>query len=205
MTQQRGADNIRRFNLDRSERNLFLVEQELKLCKKRKLQFQSAGLLATYLSDVTGVHRTTFSRNKKYRNLIFIYVGTQPGAASIVDDETNDPWILKAKLASTQAELGSAKQEVKKLNAVLKRVENPIAHTITGNHADVDFSNVCVVLAQVITRAETFSVNTKDGTLVDLAARPSDQIVATSQRVSSFIRWVKANESLPYVKSIPRI
>lgn len=204
MASKRGSENIRKFNAARGASDLILVEHELQLCRKRKLQFKTPGLLATYLSDVTNIHRTTFGRNKKYKQLIAIYMSAQPGAASIVDDETVDPWVLKAKLAATQAELGNLRQEVNKLRAEHARQNRADPITIGGNDSDVDFSNVCVLLAQVLTRAETFELNTKDGTLVDLAARPSDQIVATSNRVSPFIRWMQLNEFLPYVKSIKK-
>ena len=202
MASKRGSENIRKFNADRGASDLILVEHELQLCRKRKLQFKTPGLLATYLSDVTKIHRTTFGRNVKYKKLIAVYMSTQPGAATIVDDGTDDPWVLKAKLAATQAELGNLRQELNKLRAEHTRLKSADPITIGGNDSEVDFSNVCVMLAQVLTRAETFQINTKDGTLVDLAARPSDQIVASASRVSAFIRWIQINEYLPYVKSI---
>jgi len=202
MAKDRGAGNMRKFNATRSAGGFILVKDEFKLCEKRKLQFESDCQMAAYLNSVTNIARSTFRRNSTYAGLITDYLRRQPGAALIVDDKTDDPWILKAKLAATQAELGSLQQEVKRLNAKILRVNIPNTDTISSNSSVIDFSNVCVLLALVLTRAETFSINTKDGTLLDLAARPSDQIVANSQRTSSFVHWMKANESLPYVQSV---
>jgi hypothetical protein len=202
MASKRGAENIKQFNAARSLSDLALVEQELKLCKKRKMQFQSPGLLAAYLADVTQIHRTTFGRNIKYKSLIAIYIGTQPGAASIVGDESDDPWILKTKLSATQAELGNLKAEMKRLNSELSRLHKPIPIATGNSNSDIDFSNVCVLLAQVMKRAEVFRINRKDSTLIDLSAKPSDQIVGNSHRVHAFMQWLSVNEELPYVKDI---
>lgn len=203
MASERGAANIRKFNVEREQKNLPLVEHELQLCTKRKLQFKSLGLLAAYLSDRTGIHRTTLTRNAKYKVLLAVYMRSQPGAVSIVDDGTDDPYVLKAKLASTQAEGGSLRQEVKRLTAQLSRAE-VVTHASGAGKGDVEFANLCVLLCLVLVRAETFAVDSKSRTLVDLAARPSERLVGGTDRAAAFIAWMEQNASLPFVKAVRR-
>ena len=203
MGRERGAANIKEFNAKREERNLAFVEHELQLCRKRKLQFKSAGLLAAYLSDRSNVHRTTFLRNAKYKVLLAAYIRSQPGAAAVVADHTEDPYILKAKLASTQLEVGTLRQEVKRLSAQLSRATN--ADSVPGKSTDgVDFANLCTLLSQVLVRAEVFAVDTKARTLVDLAARPSERVVGGPSRAAEFVAWMERNAALPFVKDIKR-
>lgn len=204
MASERGAANIREFNREREQRNRALVELELQTCKKRKLQFRSVGLLAAFLSDRTSIHRTTLSRNAKYKRLLALYMQSQPGAAAIVSDETDDPYVLKAKLASTQADVGSLRQEVKRLAAQLSRAEAVTQPACGASKDDVAFANLCVVLCLVLARAETFAVDAKSRSLVDLAARPSERLVAGSDRAAAFVTWMEQNASFPFVKGVTR-
>jgi hypothetical protein len=203
MASERGAANIRKFNAEREEKNLALVEHELQLCRKRKLQFKSVGLLAAHLSDRTNVHRTTFLRNAKYKVLLAVYMRSQPGAAAVVDDGTDDPYLLKAKLASTQAEVGTLRQEVKRLSAQLSRAE-AVQPAPSASRDDVEFANLCVLLSLVLVRAETFAIDSKARTLVDLAARPSERLVGGPDRTAAFVSWLEQNASLPFVKDVKR-
>jgi hypothetical protein len=204
MASERGAANILRFNTERERKNLPLVENELQLCRKRKLQFKSASHLAAHLSDRLGIHRTTFRRNAKYLVLLAGYIGSQPGAVAVVDDETNDPYVLKAKLASAQAEVGMLRQKAKHLSAQLARATLLDVAVGTGRD-DVDFGNLCMLLCLVLLRADTFAVDSKNCTLVDLAARPSERVVAGSERTAGFIRWMELNAALPLVKDIRKV
>lgn len=203
MASERGAVNIRKYNAEREEKNLALVEHELQLCKKRKLQFKSPGLLAAYLSDRTDIHRTTLTRNAKYKVLLAMYMRSQPGAAAFVEDETDDPYVLKAKLASVQAEVGTLRQEVRRLSAQLARAAT-VPTTASASRDDVEFANLCVLLSLVLIRAETFAIDSKARTLVDLAARPSERLVGGVDRAAAFVAWVEQNASLPFVKDIKR-
>jgi len=203
MASERGAANIRKYNAERGEKNLALVEHELQLCAKRKLQFKTPGLLAGYLSDRTNIHRTTLIRNVKYYVLLTEYMRSRPGAAAVVDDGTDDQYILRAKLASTQAEVGTLRQELKRLSAQISR-GTTVSTTASASKDAVDFANLCVLLSLVLVRAETFAVDFKANTLVDLAARPSERLVGTADRTSAFVAWLEQNPSLPFVKDIKR-
>lgn len=205
MASERGAANIRKFNAERERRNLALVEKELEQCRKRKLQFKTIGLLAAYLSDRTGIHRTTIVRNTKYKVLLAVFMRSQPGAAAVVDDGTEDPHLLKVKLASAQAEVGILRQEVKRLNTRLSRVDAMQLPSAGAARGEVDFANLCVLLSLVLLRADTFGVDTKLRSLIDLAARPSERIVGGPERAGAFVEWVERNGMLPFVKEIKRV
>lgn len=204
MKSERGAANIRKYNAEREERNLALVEQELRLSRKRKLQFKSPGVLAAYLSDRTDIHRTTLTRNAKYKVLLAMYMRSQPGAAAVVDDKTDDPYVLKAKLASAQIEVGMLRQEVKRLSAQISRAST-ISTTSGARRDDVEFANLSVLLSLILVRAETFAVDFKRRTVVDLAARPKERLVGDSDRAAAFVAWLEQHASLPFVKAIKRI
>lgn len=205
MSSERGAANIRKFNAEREQKNLALVNHELKLCGKRKLQFKSFGLLAAHLSDRTGIHRTTFLRNANYKVLLSVYMRSQPGAVAIVGDGTDDLYVLKAKLASAQAEVGTLRQEVKRLSAQLSRATTVPPSLSCESKVDIEFANICVLLSLVLVRAETFAIDSKARSLVDLAARPSDRLVGGPERAAAFVAWLEQNASLPFVKDIKRI
>jgi hypothetical protein len=204
MQSKRGAENIRKFNNERREKYYALIEHELKLCRKRKLQFTNYGHLAAHLSDRTTIHRTTLVRNAKYKALIAVYMRSQPGAISVVDDHTDDPWILKSKLATTQAEVGMLRSQVRKLSAqVSRKLAEPRADG--QEKSGVAFSNLCVLLCMVLSRADTFAIDAKKNALIDLASRPSERIVGGPDRASSFIAWIARNQDLPFVNAIKRV
>jgi len=204
MPSERGAANIRKYNAEREQKNLALVQHELQLCRKRKLQFKSPGLLAAYLSDRTHIHRTTLTRNATYKVLLAVYMRSQPGAAWVVNDDTDDPYVLKAKLASVQAEVGTLRREGKRLAAQLSRAEAVHPASPSGNGDSVDFANLCALLCLVLERAEVFAVDSNARSIVDLAARPSERLVGGPERASAFIAWMEQNASLPFVKAILR-
>ena len=204
MASERGAANIRKFNADREEKNLALVEHELMLCRKRKLQFKSLGLLAAYLSDHTHLHRTTLTRSKTYKVLLAVYMRSQSGAVSVVDDETDDPYVLKAKLVSAQAAVGALRREEKRLAAQLSRAAVVPSASPSVDGDAVDFANLCVLLCLVLARGEVFAVDANARSVVDLAARPSDRLVGGPERASGFIAWMSQNASLPFVKNVRR-
>lgn len=204
MKSDRGAANIRKFNAERAEKNLTLVKHELQFCRKRKMAFRSPGILAAYLSDRTGIHRTTLIRNPQYRVLLTQFVGSQPGAASKVDDSTDDVYVLKAKLSSAQSEVGALRYEVKRLAALVERLSQMDASP-GASDIEVGFANVCALLGLVLARGEVFAVDINKRTVLDLAARPSERIVAGPERAAPFISWIEKNEVLPLVKAIRKV
>ena len=202
MSKERGAANIRKFNADREAKNMALVEYELQLSKRRKLEFRSPGLLAAHLSDRTHIHRTSLIRNPKYKALIALYIKSQPGAASVVSDATDDVDVLRAKLALAQAEIGTLRQDCKRLSARLRRVEE--GATPSADSRGVDQADLYMLLSLVIQRADIFAIDRKKRLVIDLSARPSDAIVAGPERAGAFVSWVDRNSELPVVKGLRR-
>lgn len=203
MASERGADNIRKYNAARERQTLLLVEHELQLCRKRKIQFRSVGVLAGYLSDRTRVHRTTLVRNPKYRMMLALHVSSQAGAASLVGDGTDNLHVLRVKLASAQVEVGNLRQQVKRLAAQQARLTTIPAGAHPAPDA-VEFANLCVLLCLVLTRAEVFAVDTETRSVLDLAARPSDRVIGGPERARAFVSWMERNAELPFVKDVRR-
>lgn len=201
MGRERGAANLRKFNDERSKGTMPLVDAELKACARRKLQFQSVGLLAAYVAERTGVHRTTLLRNPSYKALLYGYLSSQPGAATAVADDTEDPQVLRAKVAFLQAEVGNLRHELNRLNAQQRRVEESMAPAYNARD-DVDAADFGVLLCLVLERVDSMAIDPQQRTLVDLAARPSARVVAQSERVSAFIDWMQRNRSLPFVQKV---
>jgi hypothetical protein len=200
MGSKRGAANLERFNAERSAHLVPLLTHELQLCKKRKLEFKSVGLLAAYLSDRLKIHRTTLLRSLKYRTTLLEYLSSQPGAITRVPDTTVDPVVLQAKLASARLEASNLRQETKRLNAQLARREY-LPGASGGAASDVDFANVAMLLVNVLARVgDSIIVDYNHRTIVDLAAKPSDRVLAGPERAGPFIAWLEQNQVLPPVR-----
>lgn len=199
MGSERGAANLERFNAARSAHLVPLLTHELQLCKKRKLEFKTVGLLAAYLSDRLKVHRTTFLRNLKYRVILMEYLSSLPGAVTRVPDTTLDPVILQAKLASARLEASNLRQEIRQVNAQLARYEYPLSTRGVGK-SEVDFANLAMLIVNVMGRVEdTIVVDYDNRTIVDLAARPSERVIAGPERAGHFISWLEQNRAVPAV------
>ncbi len=202
MPRDRGAANLQAFNDNRSRPNPSLIEQELKRCCKHQLSFRTPGLLAAYVAERTGIHRTTLLRNPNYRALLFAYLATQSGAVAAWAELGDDPTALRASLALAQAQIGNLRQELKRAMVLLERTGGD--SSIEGSK-QLDLANIAATLCLVLERVETIAVDTKSLTLVDLAARPTQRVVAESDRASAFIRWLDENSLFPAAKKIARV
>jgi hypothetical protein len=199
---ERGAANLRRFNAERSAHLMPLLTHELQLCKKRKLEFKSVGLLAAYLSDRLKVHRTTFLRNLSYRTVLLEHLSLQPGVVSRSPDTTMDPAVLQAKLASARLEASNLRQELREANARLARFENPVSSPLASK-SELDFANLAMLVVNLITRLDDMiAIDFADRTIVDLSARPSERVVAGPDRAAAFISWVEQNQAVPMVHTL---
>ncbi len=203
MRSTRGAANLARFNAARSAHLIPLLTHELQLCKKRKLEFKSVGLLAAYLSDRLKVHRTTFLRNLKYRVMLMELLSSQRGAVTRVPDTSLDPVILQAKLVSARLEASNLRQELARFKAQLARHEESPA---AGYGRDaVDFANLAMLVVNVLTAVEeTIVVDFENRTVVDLAARPSERIIAGPERAAALVSWLEQNQAVPAVLRLKR-
>ena len=196
---ERGAANIRRFNAERSAHLMPLLTHELLLCKKRKIEFKSIGLLAAYLSDRLKVLRTTFLRNLSYRTVLLEHLSLQPGAVSRASDATLDPVVLQAKLASARLEASNLRQELREANARLSRLDNSVS-SHGASKQELDFANLAMLVVNLVTRLDDLiSIDFADRTIVDLSAKPSERVIAGPDRAAAFISWVEQNQAVPMV------
>jgi len=197
---KRGAENLERFNAERSARVVPLLAHELRLCRKRRLEFRSVGLLAGYLSDRLKIHRTTLLRNLEYRASLLGYLSTQPGVVGRTSDATTEPAMLQAKLAAARLEASNLRQENKRLNAQMgshSRVLGPDEN----DRSSVDFGNVAMLLVNVLLRVgDSIVIDYSQRSILDLAAKPSERTIAGPERAAPFIDWLEQNQVLPAVR-----
>lgn len=196
------AGNLESFNRQRSAHVLPLLERELALCRKRRLEFKSVGLLALYLEDKVNANRTTLLRNSSYHSLLLQFIAGQPGAASRTPDTTRDPAILQAKLATARLEAANVTNQLKDVRAQLERLAGG-ASPGTINHGEVNYVNLAMVLVNVMNRFPDFlQIDREKRELIDLSAKRSERVVAAKERMGAFIQWLETNHSLPLVRTI---
>jgi len=203
MGAERGAANLARFNDERSAHLLPLLTHELQLCRKRKLEFKTPGLLAAYLADRLKVHRTTLLRNVKYKGLLFTHIAGQPGVVSRTPDTTLDPAILQAKLAAARVEASNLGAQLSQARAQLEQLhrEPPASGGRDGDA--VAFSNLAMVLVSLLHRFPDYmQLDRQRRELVDLSARPSERLIAGKERIGQFIEWLEQHQSLPKVRAL---
>ena len=202
MGADRGAANLAKFNEERSANVLPLLTHELQLCRRRKLQFKSLGMLASHLHDRTNVHRTTLVRNPRYRALLLDYLAGSPGVVASTPDTTGDPAILKAKLAASRLEASSLREQVRELEARLQRLtRSPTAAAVSSEA--VDHANLSMLFISVLSRfPDLLRVDFNKRELHDLSARPSERLVAGPERMGGFCAWVEQNQALPQLKQL---
>lgn len=204
MGTDRGAANLAKFNEERSASILPRLTHELQLCRKRKLEFKTPGLLAAYLSDQLKVHRTTLTRNVKYNALILAHIAGQPGAVARAPDTTEDPAILQAKLAAAKLDASTLREQLRVATAKLERTNASLPGTSPAG-SDVAFADLAAVVAAVLSRFPDFlQVDFDKRELVDLSARPSERLVAGPDRIGRFCAWVEQNQGLPHLQQLKR-
>lgn len=203
MGTDRGAANLARYNEARSAPVVPKLQHELRLTRKRKLEFQSIGLLAAYLEDRVKVHRTTLTRNVTYKGMLLIHLAGQPGAVSRTPDSTRDPAILQAKLAAAKLEASNKGTRLSHADALLERVHRGLVSSDVRHGSDVAFANLAMVMVNMLHRFPDFvQLDRQKRELHDLSAKPSEQLIAGKERMSEFVEWVEVNQALPMVKAL---
>lgn len=201
---QRGAANIHKFNSERTQRNLPLIEEELKRCKRIKLGFNSIGKLAEYVGSRTGIHRTTLLRNNTYKVLLVNHLSSRRGATDGVTDEAASAEVLRMKLMGVRLELSNVREKCRRLEAYISKLgsapvlENQANNASVGDYY-VEFVDTAMALAAVLERLrDTTLLNTVAMTIEDLAAPPSQRIIVGPKRVNAFIAWLQQQESVNF-------
>ncbi|MDP2030560.1 MAG: hypothetical protein Q8K12_13055 [Thiobacillus sp.] len=203
MRSERGASNINKYNAEREQQYLFLIHEALKKCKKGKMQFKSLGNLAEHIDSVTDIDRTTLTRNPRYRLLLVEHLAGQKGAYGAVSDEDAAPERLRARLLATHLEISNLKAEVKRLTACVKRAEElpALADSSSPNIQEsnkdyVAFVDTAMALAAVLNRLKaTVTIDLKNKTIEDLAAKPSLRVIIGPDRTGPFIDWLREHQS----------
>lgn len=203
MGTERGAANLARFNAERSANLVPTLVTELRLCAKRKLKFETVGLLAAYLSDRVKAHRTTLMRNAVYRDMLDAYWAGQSGVVSHSPDSVSDPAILQVKLAAAKLAASNVREELALCKAQLERHAS-IPHTPNaGDAVDFRYADLAMVMVNLLHRFPDFvRLDRQQLELVDLSAKPSARVIAGKERIGSFVRWLELNQALPMIQAL---
>lgn len=205
MPSERGAANLAKFNEERSKPLLEKLKNELKMCRKSKLEFKTYGLLASYLSERLNIHRTTFKRNPEYNALLLTYIAGLPGVVSRTPDTTQDPSVLQAKLSVSKLEASLQREQLLLAAAKIERLKTSqrAPSSVIG---EVAFSDLAAVMAAILLRFPDFlHLDFEKRELIDLSARPSERLIASSDRIGKFCVWVEQNQSLPHLQRLKQL
>lgn len=207
MARERGSSNLRQFNEEREQKYCLALKLSLEKTRKRKIRFSTLGNLAEYVSSNTGIHRTTLTRNPKYRMQLLAHLGAQKGGVEFVSDDDSSPDMLRAKLVASRLEVSNLKQTVKRLKRLLGAEKSVVTagsandkQTGSSNGQDdihLKFVDTAMLLVMVLERVkDSISVNFSARSIDDLAARPSERMIAGPARAKAFIEWFEENRSI---------
>ena len=193
---ERGATNIRRYNTEREERFIPLIKENLKKCKLRKVQFESLGSLTEYISSVTDIHRTTLTRNPRYKVLLTAHIAAQRGACV--------PVSLETKLLTAQIEISNLQEKLRRLEVFIAKSGNKPSLDAPKQTSDaagaqdyLAFTDTAMALAFVLERfKDTIKVDFSKKTIEDLSARPSQRIIAGPERASAYVDWLQEHRKV---------
>lgn len=201
MKSQRGAANLRQFNVEREERNIPRIQEELKKVRRLKIEFKSFGKLAEYISIQTGIHRTSLTRNHRYNLLLtnfFVTVGT---SIDIISDAKATPAILQAKLLASRLESSNLRQQVKKLEITSNRgsdIQQLDNISRASNETDyIAFVDTAMALTALLERMQdTVIIDLEKKTIEDLAAPPSKRVIVGPERAAQYVAWLRKQQGL---------
>jgi hypothetical protein len=195
MGRERGAKNIRRYNETRSKRNAALIREVLSHCKASKLYFGSFGLVCCHVSRITGIHRTTLSRNLQYRSELMSYLATQKGSQRAPHNGRISSPGFDPELSLRELEAANLRNEVRRLKMYIQHAGLPPEAELAKGvvRAELDsqrFVDTAMALSAVLARLhEILILDRSKGTIEDLAAPPSRRTVVGSKRLAAFIAW----------------
>lgn len=196
----KGTDNFSRFREERLSTKLLLIEFELNKQRKRRIQYPDMTSLVAYISEKTGIHRTTLSRNSAFKSALLNYLASQPGASNTVRDEDATPELLKAKLFDARLEIRNLKNQVHILSKRIEKLGEDVNAddiSINKNKKEPDwylaFSDTAMLLKLLIDRlnqdGETIQIDLNKNQVNDLSAPSRDRIIAGPERARWFIDY----------------
>lgn len=203
MGRERGAANLARFNAERSAHVIPALTDELRLCRRHKLEFKTVGLLAAYLSDRVKADRTTLLRNPTYKVMLLTHLAGEPGVVTRTPDAASDPAILQVKLMAEKLAASNGREELAHCKAQLERHASSPRPGLAVDAADIAFADLAMVMVNVLHRFPDFvRLDGQRQELVDLSAKPSARVIAGKERLGRFVRWLELNQALPMVQAL---
>lgn len=204
MKSRRGAANIDTYNSVRSDKNQQSLKRELARCKKRNIYFKSLSAIAAHIQDITGIHRTTLiNRNPVYRDLLEQYLIEQSLKTDDISDEDAPALLLQKRLRQRNLQISNLKARIEELEAINASRGDPLLPSssltslIEGRHDYESFADTAMVLIAVLSRLnDSLSIDFEKKEILDLAAKPSERVIAGPKRTKAFIEWLQRNEHL---------
>lgn len=202
----RGAANIKKFNHEREQQTLALIKSELDKCRKHKMVFKSLGALAEYLGAITNIHRSTFTRNPRYKSLLADYAGIPEPQRSSVRDEDAPPEVLRARMLALKLENSNLQDKLKRLEVYVRRKgdeqlsapSEAVLPAIDESNSDyLAFVDTAMALTALLERLkDSIVINFERNSIEDLAARPSQRVVVGPERATAYLEWLQQQKHL---------
>jgi hypothetical protein len=204
---RKGTDNFAKSRKARIDDNNRLITHELEKQAKRRIPYPSLSVLVADISDKTGLHRTTLSREgSPYLRLLLSHLARQPGASALVHDDDASAPLLKEKLYDARLENRTLRNQLETASRRLARdaganeQETPAGPP--ANDWYLAFADTAMLLKMLIDRFnqddETVRVDVERKQLLDLSASPRNRVVAGPERVrwfADFYKKIKDQES----------
>jgi hypothetical protein len=198
----RSSANLDGYNEARTCINEKKVAAALATCERQKLKFESISAFATYLQDVTSIHRTTLLRNTRYRDPIEVAMGGPiQDDFTVPDDELTEP-MLRTRLLALRAECSVLRGKLDTRNGRATREDERQARQAPESMLEhgsqfEDFSNTAIALLAILSRLrDSVTIDYASGEVLDLAAKPSERVIVGANRTSAFVNWAKKNPQL---------
>lgn len=198
---KKGTDNFSKFRKIRSNNKLSLISFQLNKQMRRRIQYLDLGSLVAYISEKTGIHRTTLNRNSVYKSTLLNYLATQPGASNKVLDEDATLELLKAKLFDARLEIRNQTNQLSIMSKHLAKIQdganNGLSLVNVKNKNEENwylaFSDTAMLLKTLIDRlnkdGETIHIDKENKQLIDLSAPSKYRVIASSERAKWFIEY----------------
>ncbi|BDT58117.1 hypothetical protein MasN3_16110 [Massilia varians] len=196
----KGTDNFKSFRTKKSEANLQALKDALSKARKRKRVYSSLSEIIAEMQDLTGLHRTTLSRNPLYQNLLRAYLVAQPGAAARLPVLDAPPEVLRAKLIDMEMEIERLNREKNINGPTQPRAANERqleSGKPTSDHTDwyVAFANTAATLLALIDalnkEATLIKVDVQAGEILDKSEPDGRQLIVGGERARAFIQYYR--------------
>lgn len=197
------------------ETNSKRIQDELKDLRGRSgIRFKDLASLVRHISKLTGINRTTLTRNSLYKTMLRELLAGQKGATSLVNIDDASPELLRAMINERDMTIGRLSNQIRILNLKIdqdsvKQGDHVVAATDVALsspvNADAAFQDTAFALLQLIQQlnqhagVETIKIDEDENLILDMAVvnpRKRREMAIGPERTKSFIKWLKANKHL---------